>query len=208
MHDIILEACAETLSQSVNAARKGADRLELCDRLDLDGITPPPDLIRAVKAAVSIPVRVMIRPRGGSFIYSAEEIEIMKRDIMMCHDIGVDGVVLGILTEDNMLDIQSMRPLIALAGPMNVVIHKAIDLTADPLSEMRRLQAVEGVTAILTSGGQETALAGAGLIRQMVAAREHLGIIAAGRINNDNLETIRQMTGASEFHGKKIVGNI
>lgn len=208
MENIILEACVESLEQCINAERQGAGRLELCDRLDLDGTTPPESLIRAVKAAVKIPIRVMIRPRGGNFVYSPEEIAQMKEEILMCRNIGVDGVVLGILTPDNQLDIDAMKPLIELAKPLNVVIHKAIDDTEDPLAEMDRLQAIEGVNAILTSGRQTTAREGAELLRKMVANQKHVRIIAAGRITNENIDEMVSLIGASQYHGKKIVGTI
>ncbi|GAO29836.1 copper homeostasis protein CutC [Geofilum rubicundum] len=128
---IILEACVETLEQCITAEQKGAGRVELCDRLDLDGTTPSEDLIRAVKKALKIPIRVMIRPRGGDFIYTPAELDQMRQSILLCQDIGVDGVVLGILNKDNELDLEAMRPLIELAKPLNVVIHKAIDDTPD-----------------------------------------------------------------------------
>lgn len=208
MQNIVIEACVETLEQCMNAQRQGAQRLELCDRLDLGGTTPSEELIRAVKAAVNIPIRVMIRPRGGDFVYSPQELEEMRKSIMLCHQIGVDGVVLGILTPDNRLDMETMQPLIDLTKPMNVVIHKAIDETEDPLAEMDRLQSVEGVNAILTSGKQETALMGAALLRQMVANQKQVQIIAAGRITNTNLSEVQQAVGASQYHGKLIVGKI
>ncbi len=208
MQNIVIEACVETLEQCVNAQQQGAQRLELCDRLDLGGTTPSEELIRAVKAAVTIPIRVMIRPRGGDFVYTPQELEQMRQSIMLCHQLGVDGVVLGILTPDNRLDMETMQPLIDLAKPMNVVIHKAIDETENPLAEMDRLQSVEGVNAILTSGKQETALLGAGLLRQMVANQKHVQIIAAGRITNKNLQEVMQTIGAGQYHGKLIVGEI
>ncbi len=208
MSNIILEACVETFDQCVNAEKQGAGRLELCDRLDLGGTTPPEELIKKVKAAVNIPIRVMIRPRGGDFVYSAEELEEMRKAIIMCKNIGVDGIVLGILTRDNKLDIETMKPLIELAKPMNVVIHKAIDDTEDPLAEMNRLQEIAGVNAILTSGKQETAREGAPLLKQMVANEKHTRIIAAGKVTNNNIEEIKSVVGASQYHGKKIVGDI
>lgn len=208
MKNIILEACVETYEQCVNAEKQGAGRLELCDRLDVGGTTPPEELIRKVKAAVNIPIRVMIRPRGGNFVYTAEELEEMRNAIIMCKNIGVDGIVLGILTSANTLDIETMKPLIELAKPLNVVIHKAIDDTANPLEEMNRLQEIYGIDAILTSGKMATAKEGAPLLRQMVANQKHTKIIAAGKVTNQNLEEIKNAIGASQYHGKKIVGDI
>lgn len=208
MSNIILEACVETFEQCVNAEKKGAGRLELCDRLDLGGTTPPEELIKRVKAAVNIPIRVMIRPRGGNFTYTPEELDEMRQSILMCRRIGVDGIVLGILTRDNHLDIDTMKPLIELAKPLNVVIHKAIDDTENPLAEMDRLQQIDGVDAILTSGKMATALEGAPLLRKMVANQKHIRIIAAGKVTNQNIDDVKAAIGASQYHGKKIVGDI
>lgn len=208
MSNIILEACVETFEQCVNAEKQGAGRLELCDRLDLGGTTPPEELIKRVKAAVNIPIRVMIRPRGGNFTYTPEELDEMRQSILMCRRIGVDGIVLGILTGDNHLDIDTMKPLIELAKPLNVVIHKAIDDTENPLAEMDRLQQIDGVDAILTSGKMATALEGAPLLRKMVANQKHIRIIAAGKVTNQNIDDVKAAIGASQYHGKKIVGDI
>jgi copper homeostasis protein len=208
MSNIILEACVETFEQCVNAEKQGAGRLELCDRLDLGGTTPSEELIKRVKAAVNIPIRVMIRPRGGNFTYTPEELDEMRQSILMCRRIGVDGIVLGILTHDNHLDIDTMKPLIELAKPLNVVIHKAIDDTENPLAEMDRLQQIDGVDAILTSGKMATALEGAPLLRKMVANQKHIRIIAAGKVTNQNIDDVKEAIGASQYHGKKIVGDI
>lgn len=206
--NVILEACVETLDQCINAQNQGAGRLELCDRLDLDGTTPPEALVQAVKSAVRIPIRVMIRPRGGNFVYTDQEIDEMKEAIQMCHRHGVDGIVLGILTPDNRLDIDAMKPLIELAKPMNVVIHKAIDYTSDPYAEMLRLQELGGVNGILTSGKEVTAREGAPLLQKMVSDQKDIRIIAAGRITNQNIDEMVNLIGASQYHGKKIVGDI
>ncbi len=206
--NIIIEACVGSLEQCVNAERQGANRLELCDLLDPDGTTPSEELMRTVKAAVNIPIRVIIRPRGGNFVYSHVEIEQMKESIRLARKIGMDGVVLGILTPGNRLDIEAMKPLINLAKPMNVVVHKAIDYTDDPLAEMIRLQEVAGVDGILTSGGEPTARQGAQTLQKMVASQKQIRIIAAGKITNENLDEMVALIGASQYHGKRIVGSI
>lgn len=205
---IILEACVETLEQCINAEQKGAGRIELCDRLDLDGTTPPEELIRAAKKALNIPIRVMIRPRGGHFIYTAAELDQMRQSILLCQDIGVDGVVLGILDKNNELDLEAMRPLIELAKPLHVVIHKAIDDTPDTFASMQRLQSIKGVNAILTSGKAPSALTGAAVLRKMTEHQKDLRIIVAGGVTKDNINELHQLIGASQYHGKRIVGEL
>ena len=205
---IILEACVETLEQCITAEQKGAGRVELCDRLDLDGTTPSEELIRAVKKALKIPIRVMIRPRGGDFIYTPVELDQMRQSILLCQEIGVDGVVLGILNKDHELDLEAMRPLIELAKPLNVVIHKAIDDTRDTFASMQQLQSLKGVNAILTSGKAPSALAGADVLRRMTQHQKDLRIIVAGGVTKDNRDEIHQLIGASQYHGKRIVGDL
>lgn len=205
---IILEACVETLEQCITAEQKGAGRIELCDRLDLDGTTPSEELIRAAKRVLNIPIRVMIRPRGGDFVYSPAELDQMRQAIELCLAIGVDGVVLGILDKENELDLEAMRPLIELAKPLNVVIHKAIDDTPDTFASMQRLQSIKGVNGILTSGKAPTALAGADVLRKMTAHQKDLRIIVAGGVTKDNLHELHQLIGASQYHGKRIVGEL
>mgnify|MGYP003597269294 CR=1 FL=1 len=205
---IVIEACVGSLQQSINAQQCGAGRLELCDLEDPDGTTPSEAMMRAVKEAVNIPIRVIIRPRGGDFVYSPSEIEQMKESISLARRIGMDGVVLGILTPDNHLDISAMQPLIDLAKPLHVVVHKAIDYTDDPLAEMMRLQEVAGVNGILTSGGHTTAREGAEVLRSMVANQKQIRIIVAGKVTNDNLHELVALIGASQYHGKRIVGPI
>jgi copper homeostasis protein len=208
MEGKILEACVETFSQCVNAELQGANRLELCDRLDLGGTTPDETLIRQVFETVKIPIRVMIRPRGGDFCYSNDEILEMEQAISLCKQIGVEGIVLGMLDQNNHLDIEKMRPLVQLAKPLKVVVHKAIDLTVDLLWEMEQLRAMGGVDAILTSGACETAFEGRDTLNAMVAAQGNMRIVVAGKVTSDNIGHLNELIGASEYHGKKIVGDL
>ena len=206
--EVIIEACVGTLAQSLKAEKQGADRIELCDRLDLGGTTPSEELIRTAKKELSIPIRVIIRPRGGDFVYSTSELEEMRKSILFCKSVGVDGVVLGILNNDNKLDIEAMKPLIELAKPMNVIIHKAIDRTENPYEEMKQLQKIDGVNGILTSGGPGTAEEGAEVLRKMVKDQDNLVIVVAGGVTSENRAEIHNLIGAEEYHGKLIVGKL
>src|SRR5690606_31490145 len=157
---MIKEACVGDLKESIIAEKKGADRLELCAELHLGGTTPPEELILQAKQQVKIPLRIMIRPRGGNFIYSKAELAEMRNSIEFCKKAGVEAVVFGILKEDNSLDLEAISELAALAQPLKVVVHKAIDLTPDPLEAAKELCRIGKIDTILTSGGKPTAFEG------------------------------------------------
>jgi copper homeostasis protein len=204
---MFFEACVETLDEALNAEKKGAHRIELCSRLDLDGLTPSPELIRKVCGELKIPVMVMIRPRGGDFVYSQDEIIRMKEEIDLAKSLGVSGIVFGLLTPDNHIDTENCLLLTAAAFPLPVTFHKAIDLLDDPAVGVRQLKKVPGITRILTSGGKPTAREGAEKIKEMIREAENkIIILVAGKVTNENVLEISQLTGDVEFHGRRIVG--
>ena len=126
---IIKEVCVDSLEDAVSAEKNGANRIELCGRLDLDGLTPSRELIKESFYTLKIPVRVMIRPKHSSFIYSEEEINTMIEDINFCKSLGLDGVVFGCLDENSNFNMTQINKLSKIAKPLNVVIHKSIDYT-------------------------------------------------------------------------------
>jgi len=206
---ILLEACVETLEEAILAEKNGAHRIELCARLDLDGITPDKELIQDVVSQLNIPVKVMIRPRAGGFVYSTDELSAMKDDIQFCKHAGVQGVVFGVLDKTNHLNLDQIQVLEDEASPLEVTIHKAIDLTADPVTSLMELMKLRNITAVLTSGGAATALEGKEIIKKMLQVSDgKIQIIAAGRITNHNLAEIHNLIGAQEYHGRKIVGSL
>lgn len=203
------EACVETLEQAIAAEKKGADRIELCADLHLEGLTPPKDLILKVVKELLIPVRVMIRPRAGNFLYSEKEITQMKRAIITCKKLGVEGIVFGVLKLDKTLDIDVISMLTNLAFPLNVVIHKAIDDTPDLLKALEELTVIKGISTILTSGGAKTASEGRGVLKEMIKTSPlNIEIMPAGKITFENLSEIHSLLGASAYHGKQIVGKL
>ena len=205
----IKEACVEGLSQSVNAERQGADRLELCARLDLDGLTPDAETILAVKKSCTIPIRVIIRPREGGFEYSNEEFAEMKASIRKCKEIGVDGVVIGITTKDKKLDMPGIAELTNLAKPLKVTIHKAIDSVENPVEELEHLMQIDGVNAVLTSGKGSNWSEGQELLKEMVKkAGDKIEIIACGKVTNENMDEVHNTIQAKAYHGKLIVGKL
>lgn len=205
---MVIEACVESISEAIKAESLGATRIELCDNLLVGGTTPSAGTIKIAKHYLSIPIMVLIRPRGGNFVYSPVEIEVMKHDIELCKTIGVHGVVMGALTADGHIDIELMKQLINLARPMRITFHKAIDETFKIMEEFRKLMAL-GVDYVLTSGGKHTALDGSEIINKMVQlASDKLTVIAAGKITKSNLTEHIEAIGTKEFHGQSIVGNL
>ena len=205
----VLEACVETIQQGLLAEKNHADRIEFCQRLDLGGVTPNHDLIRTLVKTIKIPVKIMIRPRGGDFIYSDSEVDRMKSDIKYCKSVGVEEVVFGALNKNGGVDNNLTQMLANIAIPMKVTFHKAIDTVNNFMSSLETLSTMENIDSVLTSGTKENALAGKKYIK--LASEEFSGainIIAAGSITNTNLKKIHSELNMKEYHGKNIVGDL
>lgn len=201
------EACVESLNESIRAEQLGADRIELCDNLDEGGTTPSSDLMRQAKAKLTIPIRVMIRPRAGDFCYSDSEIESMLNQIEYCKTLNVEAVVFGILNADKTLNLSSIKKLAQKACPLKVVIHKAIDETPDIVQACKDLILTGQITTILTSGGKETAEEGLPVLKALVdLAADKIEIMPAGKITSTNIEELHNYLNARAYHGKRIVG--
>jgi copper homeostasis protein len=202
---MIKEACIENFTDALAAQASGASRIELCENLAVGGTTPSYGTIKACIERLNIPAFVMIRPRGGDFCYSDQELEIMKTDIANCKKLGVPAVVFGLLTSDGRIDEEHTRQLISLARPMQVTFHKAFDELNDPFEGLRTLIRL-GADRILTSGTKETASEGAGILNQLIErAGGRITIVAAGKITKENLPELSRIIHTTEFHGKKIV---
>ncbi len=203
---LILEACVETLEDAIVAEKSGADRIELCGDLSVGGVTPSESLTKSCLQSLQIPIMAMVRPRGGNFVYSAEEYQTMKNDIHFFKKAGVAGVVFGILNEKNEVDLQRTKELAELAKPLLVTFHKAIDDTPDPVYAIELLTQIPGIQRVLTSGGRETALEGAAVLRRMKAVGAgRITVLAAGKVTKENLMEVHAAVGTSEYHGKRIV---
>ena len=202
---MIKEVCVESFSEALAAEKRGADRIELCDNLYLGGTTPSYGTIKMAMEKLSIPAFPIIRPRGGSFYYSKEEIEIMKEDIKICKSLGAKGVVLGVLTADNKVDFETLKELVDLASPMEVTFHKAVDELENPVEVIDRFVEI-GVKRILSSGTKETALEGKNILNAMIKkADNRIIILIAGKVTNDNLDEVVAAIPSTEYHGKKII---
>ena len=202
---MIKEACVENYLEAISAQKNGANRIELCENLIVGGTTPSFGTIKHCKLNLDIPVFVIIRPRGGNFVYSSEELEIMKSDIEICKSLNVDGIVLGILTDDNCVNIEQTKELINLAKPLPVTFHKAFDESNDPLQALEDIIDC-GAARILTSGTKPTAKEGVGILNKIIKkAEERIKIVAAGKVTSENLQQLLTEIHTDEFHGRKIV---
>jgi copper homeostasis protein len=209
MEGIIREACVETLEQCRRAEALGADRLELCARLDLGGTTPDWQLVKEVLKQVQIPVKVMIRPRGGNFIYTEVEVAQMRASIARFLDLGVPGFVIGTLTPQHQIDLPLLTTLCEAMEGRPVTFHKAIDEVPDIEAAVGQLKAIPNLKYLLTSGGAPTAQAGLGQLRKLLkCAAPEITVIAAGSVTNANLQQLHQALGGSEYHGRRIVGEL
>ena len=203
---IIKEACVETEKQAEIAFRNGADRIELCGDLSVGGITPDFTAAAKLHRALPIPVKVMVRPRGGDFVYSAAEFARVLEEIKLFKSIGIPEVVLGFLTAENKIDVAKTKRAVAAAMPMRVTFHKAIDDTPDIIAAVKTLKNIPGITSILSSGGRVSAIEGVKVLVEMKAeCGEKLTLIAAGKISPQVLPDLVQMLGAGEYHGRRIV---
>lgn len=202
---MIKEVCVESFSEALAAEKRGADRIELCDNLYLGGTTPSYGTIKMAMEKLTIPAFPIIRPRGGNFHYSKEEIEIMKEDIKVCKSLGAKGVVLGVLTADNKVDFETLKELVELASPMEVTFHKAVDELENPVEVIDRFVEI-GVKRILSSGTKETALEGKDILNAMIKkADNRIIILIAGKVTSDNFEEVAAAISSTEYHGKKII---
>ena len=204
----MLERCCTTLDQVREAAENGAGRVELCRDLYTGGLTPcEKDIRQAV--SVGIPVNVLVRPRGGDFVFNASEVEQMKKEIILCRNLGVNGVVIGALSKDGNIDLETMKVLMAEAKPlsdrkMEVTFHRAFDECANPFRALEEIISL-GCDRILTSGQRQSALEGKELIAKLVeAAKGRIIIMPGAGITPKNLPLLKEYTNAIEYHGTRL----
>ena len=195
-----VEICVGDVASAIAAESGGADRVELCDNLAVGGTTPSAGTIAESCRRLSIPVHVLIRPRGGDFIYSEPEIAVMRHDIVVAKTLGAAGVVLGVLTHEAAIDRELTAELVALARPLCVTFHKAFDQTHEPLEALDILIAL-GIERVLTSGSRPTALEGIENLANLVdRAGDQIAVMAGGRLSTSNLENIIRQSRVSEVH--------
>ena len=201
---MIKEAAVGNLREALQAQERGADRIELCENLAEEGTTPSYGTIKVCKELLRIPIVVMIRPRGGNFVYDDAELQVMLEDIRICRELGVDGISTGILREDHTVDFEKMKRIAECKGDLKVTFHKAIDETPDYAEAVRSLSAQGLIDRVLTSGQQETALKGLSRLRE-IQDIPNLEVVAAGRITKDKLAELARQLKVTPSHGNRIV---
>lgn len=195
-----LEICANSVASCLEAQKGGAYRVELCAAIPEGGTTPSYGDIAVARELLDIKLNVIIRPRGGDFLYSVLEHTIMLKDIEIAHQLGVDGIVIGCLTAEGEVDMERNRELIDAAGRMSITFHRAFDMCRDPFDSLERIISL-GCHRILTSGQQPQAEQGILLLKKLVqCAGDRIIIMPGSGINMHNIATIARETGAREFH--------
>ena len=200
MPNPIFEVCVDSVDSAVAAEQGGATRVELCTALLEGGLTPSAGTIAITRAQVSIGLQVMIRPRGGDFLYSDTEFASMKHDIELAKQLGANGVVFGLLTAAGNIDSDRTRVLLDHAKPMNVTFHRAFDMTRDPIAALETLIEL-GINRVLTSGQEVSALEGAELLHDLlVHADDKIIVMPGSGITEHNIKKVLDTTGAKEIH--------
>lgn len=202
-----LEIACFNLESARLAQSSGADRIELCENYAEGGVTPEEEMIREIRKYVSVPVHVIIRPRGGSFYYSELEKYEMKNSILLCKQHNIHGIVMGCLLHDNTVDVKACKEFIELAGPMKVTFHRAIDVCYDIKTEIKKLIDL-GIERVLTSGGKETAQDGREMLSELQSNfGDKIIILPGGGIRSSNLEELVAISKCNEYHSAAILKN-
>lgn len=195
-----LEIIGFTIESCVVAQKAGANRIELCDGPGEGGTTPSYGFIKTAREKLSIDLFVMIRPRGGDFLYSEDEFEMMKSDVLLCKQLGCDGIVTGILTPDGKVDIKRNKELVELAAPLKATFHRAFDRVSYPSEALEDIIDI-GFERILTSGGVPKAMDGAqNLAKLITQAAGRISIMPGSGVNASNILSLAKITKAIEFH--------
>lgn len=198
-NNCIIEVCADGFELSNDAIHAGASRIELCSSLVEGGITPPLSLTEKLCKSAGAPIHVMIRPRGGDFLYTDAEFELMRADILHANKAGASGVVFGMILPDGSIDIKRCEVLVNLAKPMKTIFHRAFDMTSDPFLAMEEIITL-GFDTILTSGQRQTAEDGLEMIRELVKrAGDRIEIMAGSGVNATNVMLLHE-AGVRAFH--------
>ena len=196
----LVEVAVDSVASAVMAEALGADRIELCQCLELGGFTPSPGLLAAVRRRVQVPVFVMVRGAGGGFQYDSAEVEVMVEDVKRAREAGANGIVVGALTGSGHIDQAATRAMVAAAETLPVTFHRAIDQVPDLPEALEHLVRL-GVVRVLSSGGPTTAFAGRGVLAEMTRrAAGRLVILAGGGVLGEHVAQLVRETGVAEVH--------
>lgn len=207
MVNYTLECCVDSVESAIAAEKGGATRLELCSSLNIGGTTPGLNFYREIRKHVSLPIRILLRPRSGDFLYSDYEFEVLRQDAADFREAGADGIVIGCLNADGSLDMDRLRQLTELSGSMDVALHRAFDVCRDPFTALEQAKQL-GLRTILTSGGQNNCLDGLKLIHRLyMAANGQIEIMAGAGVTAQTVSMFLEHTPLRSFHmsGKRIV---
>lgn len=197
---MILEIAVFNIQSAIMAAQAGANRLELCENPFDGGTTPSYGTLKTVREKITVPVFPIIRPRGGDFLYSEEEFEVMKKDTLLCKSLGFDGIVTGLLNSDATIDVKRTDALVKTAYPMEVTFHRAFDRAVNPLQALETVIDC-GCQRILTSGQVPNAFDGKDLIKQLIQqADERIIVMPGSGVRSNNIAELATYTGAAELH--------
>ena len=198
--ELSFELCADDPEVCRIARSCGADRIELCTQLSVDGLTPSHGLLRRVISESGLPVTMLIRPHAGNFVYSSAYLQVMRDDVIHGRSLGVSGFALGVLLRDGRVDQERTRGLVELAGPLEVTFHRAFDLTPDPLQALEDVIAT-GCRRVLTSGGAADVVAGAAMLQELVRqAAGRIEVAVGGGLRARDAARLVQQTQARHFH--------
>jgi len=197
---VLLEVCVQSPADCLAAPQGGADRVELCQAIELGGLTPSLGTVSAACERSPLPVIVLARPRPGDFVYTREEIDLVRREIECIRDAGARGVALGALTSDGDVDLEALESWSDVSGELELVFHRAFDSCRDPSGALSLL-ADRGVRRVLTSGGAPTAAEGAATLAEWIQLiSDRLEVLPAGTIRASNVAALVEATGAGQVH--------
>ena len=209
MKKFLIECCVESYDEALSAEKKGADQIELCSDLNNDGLTPEFKLVKKVINNISIPIKIMVRPRKGNFCYSNSEMVTIKDQITYLKSLGVDHIVFGVLDKKNNVNIDHVKKISDWSSPMKITFHKAIDESIHFFNNIEDLVRTKRVDSLLTSGQSSTAKAGARNIKKAINIYgKDIKIISAGKITSKNLDSLHKKIGGNYYHGREILGKL
>ena len=209
MKKILIECCVESYDEARLAEKKGADQIEVCSDLKNDGLTPDFKLVEKIINNISIPIKIMIRPRKGNFYYSNSEMLTIKNQISFVKSIGVEHIVFGALDANNTVSINHLKKISDWSSPMKITFHKAIDASAEYFNDIDALVDTKRIDSLLTSGRSSDAESGSGTIKKVINNfGKDIKIISAGKITYKNLNIVHKKIGGTFYHGRKILGKL
>lgn len=196
----MIEVIGTTIEDVIKIQEFGGDRIELISAFSEGGLTPSYALIEEAVNRVKIPINVMIRPHSKSFVYSQDEIQIMKKDILIAKSLGINGVVFGVLNEKNEINGEALESLLQVCNGIDVTFHRAIVEVPDQIKAIKLLSKYSQITNVLTSGGKDNILNNIQTLKAMMKNSKHINILVGGGLNFNNIKEIKCKVKAPQYH--------